>query len=142
MSTLTAITPATTHRRMRHRAVAVTATVVTALLLWALAVPLLQVNLTVRTPRTSTETNVGAAAVLATSLLVSLAGWRLLAMLEHHTARARTVWTGAAATVLLVSLAGPLTAATTTAAAAWLILLHLSVAAVLIPLLRRTTVPG
>lgn len=140
MSTLTATTPTVTHRVLRHRAVAVTATVGTALLLWALAVPLLQVSLTVRTPGTSTEQDVGAAAVLATSLLVSLAGWGLLALLEQRTPRARTVWTGAAATVFLVSLAGPLAAAATSAAAAWLILLHLSVAAVLIPLLRRTTV--
>ncbi len=141
MSTLTATTPATMHRQLRHRAVAVTATVVTTLALWSLAVPLLEVSLTVRTPGSSTEQNVGAAAVLATSLLVSLAGWGLLALLEHHTPRARTVWTGAAATMLLVSLAGPLTAAATSAAAAWLMLLHLSVAAVLIPLLRRTTLP-
>ena len=97
MSTLTA-TPAAMHRQVRHRAVAVTATVVTALLLWSLAV------------------------------------------LEPHAPPARPVWTGATATVLLVSLAGPLTAATTSPAAAWLILLHLSLAAVLIPLLRRTTV--
>lgn len=40
-----------------------------------------------------------------------------------------------------MSLADPLTAATTSAAAAWMMLLHLAVAAVLIPLLRRTPVP-
>lgn len=42
MSTLTATTPATTRRQLRHRAVAVTATVVTALGLWSLAVPAAQ----------------------------------------------------------------------------------------------------
>ena len=44
--------------------------------------------------------------------------------------------------MLLLSLAGPLTTAVTTAAALSLVLLHLSVAATLIPLLRRTANPA
>lgn len=141
MSTLTATTPATARHQRRERSVAVAATGVTALAVWAVVVPLLGISLRVSTsPGSSSEQNVGAASVLAASLLVSLLGWGLLVVLERHTARATTVWTFAAVTVLLVSLVGPLASATSTSAATSLIILHVSVAAVLVSLLRRTAV--
>ena len=130
------------HRQLRSRALAVTAAVLTALVVWSLADPLLGINLTVRTSPASTSVQtIGPAFVLAVSLLASLLGWGLLAGLEPRTQRAGTIWTITAGVVLLLSLAGPLTAAVTTAAAVALVLLHLSVAAVLIPLLRRTASP-
>jgi len=133
---------APSHRPLRSRAFAVTAAVLAALVVWAVAVPLLGVQLTVRTtPSSSSMQTIGAGFVLAVSLLASLLGWGLLAALERRTQRAGTVWTVAAGVVLLLSLAGPLTAAVTTGGKVSLVLLHLSVAAVLIPLLRRTASP-
>lgn len=134
---------ASAHRRLRSRAFAVAAAVLAAIVVWSVAVQLLGVDLTVRTTSGvgSTQT-IGATSVLAVSLLASMLGWGLLAALERATPRAGTLWTVAATVVLLLSLAGPLTAAVTTAAALSLVLLHLSLAATLIPLLRRTTSPA
>lgn len=130
---------ASPHRQLRSRASAVTAAVLAALIVWSVAVPLLGVDLTVRTnPGGSSTQTIGAASVLAVSLLASMLGWGLPAVLERRTQRAGTLWTVIASVVLLLFLAGPLTAAGTTAAAVALVLLHLSVAAVLISLLRRT----
>jgi uncharacterized phage infection (PIP) family protein YhgE len=131
------VTPLT-HSHFRRRTVAVTAAVLTALGVWSIAVPLLGVNLTVRTtPGSSTQT-IGAGLVVAVSLMASLLGWALLAVLERRIQQAGTVWTAAAVVVLALSLAGPLTAAATTSGEVSLVAIHLSVAAVLIPLLRRT----
>ncbi len=129
---------APSHRQLRSRAFAVTAAVLAALVVWSVAVLLLGVHLTVRTSPGSSVQTIGLGLVLAVSLLASLLGWGLLAGLERRTRRTGTVWTVAASVVLLLSLAGPLTAAVTTGAKVSLVVLHLSVAAVLIPLLRRT----
>jgi len=130
---------ASSRRQVRSRVFAVTAAVLAALVAWSVAVPLLGVGLTVRTsPGGGSVQTIGPGFVLVVSLLASLLGWGLLTVLERRTHRAGTVWTGTAGVVLLLSLAGPLTAAVTTAGAVSLVLLHLSVAAVLIPLLRRT----
>ena len=113
-----------------------------ALVVWSVAVPLLGVGLTVRTTPGSTVQTIGAGFVGAVSLLASLLGWGLLAILERRTQRAGTIWTAPAGVVLLLlSLAGPLTAAVTTGGKVSLVALHLSVAAVLIPLLRSTAPP-
>jgi hypothetical protein len=69
-----------------------------------------------------------------------LAGWGLLALLERFTARPRTSWTVIAVGVGLLSLAGPLStiAPTTVTNGLSLALMHLAVAAVLIPGLAAT----
>jgi hypothetical protein len=79
--------------------------------------------------------------VADTSLVAALAGWGLLALLERFTARPRTIWTAIAVLVGLLSLAGPLStlASTTAANALALALMHLAVAAVLIPILAGTS---
>lgn len=133
---------APSHRQLGSRSIAATAAVLAALVVWAVAVPLLGVQLTVRmTPGSGSVQTIGVGFVLAASVLAALLGWGLLVALERRTQRAGTVWTVAAAVVLLLSLAGPLTAAVTTGGTVSLVLLHLSVAAVLIPLLRRTAAP-
>ena len=133
---------APSRRQLRSRGFAVIAAVLAALVVWSIAVPLLGVQLTVhKSPGGSDLQTVGPAFVLVVSLLASLLGWGLLAVLERRTRRAGIVWTVVAGAVLLLSLAGPLTAAVTTGGKVSLVLLHLSVAAVLIPLLRRTAVP-
>ena len=81
---------------------------------------------------------VGPAAVIAVSLLAGFAAWALLALLERHDRHPRRNWTAVAATVLVISLAGPLTAGRGIAAVTALCCLRLAVGAVLIPAMRRT----
>ncbi|MEU5398039.1 DUF6069 family protein [Streptomyces sp. NPDC005963] len=81
--------------------------------------------------------DIGVTSVVLAAFLAVLAGWGLLALLERlWSRRARAIWTGLAMTVLAVSFL-PLTgdgmdAGTRTTLA----LMHLAVAAVLIPGLR------
>ncbi|MEU7025910.1 DUF6069 family protein [Streptomyces sp. NPDC046275] len=83
--------------------------------------------------------DIGGGAVAFLALLASLAGWGLLAALERFGARRpRTVWAWAAGAVLAVSFlpftGGGMDAGTALALA----LMHLAVAAVLIPGLAST----
>ncbi|MDN5751166.1 MAG: DUF6069 family protein [Pseudonocardia sp.] len=122
------------------RAQAVAATVVGAVAVWVVAEPVLGFALRGPAQGGGATHDVNAVVVAVAALAASLAGWALLAVLERFTSRARGLWTAAALTVAVLSLAGPLFSAGITAAnQAWLGLLHVSVAAVLIPLLRRTT---
>ncbi len=79
--------------------------------------------------------SVTAGSVLVSSIVAGLLGWALLAALEHLVGRGTTIWRWVAGTVAVLSLAGPLTLAETTSAAAVLVLLHVVVAGVLIPAL-------
>ncbi len=129
--------PSSRHRT-RLRMLGVAGAVLAPLIVWSIAVPVVGVDLTVRPGGGSTQT-IGAGTILAVSLLASLLGWALLAVLEHRSARARTRWTGGAVAVLLLSLAGPLTGATTATSKTVLVLMHLSLGAVLIPALRHSS---
>ena len=124
--------------QLRRRALAVALAVVAAVLVWGLAALVLGIDLTVGTGSGDAKQTVGAAAVAGSSLVAGLLGWALLALLERRTARAHTIWTAAATAVLLLSLGGPVAADADTSVKAVLVLLHLAVAAVLIPALRRT----
>jgi hypothetical protein len=106
-----------------------------ALAVWALAVPLAGITLTVRTGG-GTNT-VGPVPVAAASLLAGLAGWLLLIVLERSVARPGRTWTIIALAVLALSLTGPLGSAVGAATALVLILMHLAVAAVLLRALVR-----
>ena len=76
--------------------------------------------------------------VVVTALAASLTGWGALAVLQRVTSHARTRWTGLAVAALLVSF-GPLaTVETSVAARTFLALMHVAVAAVLVPGLRGT----
>jgi len=78
--------------------------------------------------------------VVVTSLVASLAGWGLLALLRRFTANARAIWTAIAIIVALLSLGGPLSAVASLGTKVSLCAMHLAVATVLITFLRRT--PG
>ncbi|MGW3608068.1 DUF6069 family protein [Micromonospora sp. NPDC005161] len=67
------------------------------------------------------------------TLAVSLLAWGVRALLERLTRRAAVVWTVLAVIVLLASLLPPLGVEATGAAKAILMLMHVAVAAVLIP---------
>lgn len=129
--------PTTRNSDLRTRIAAVAGATVAALAVWTIASPLAGVNLEVRSGDTTQA--VGAGPVIGVSLLASLLGWGLLALLEKRTARARGIWTVIAVAVLVLSLGGPLSSGVTGAAKVTLALLHVAVAAVLIPSLRRTS---
>lgn len=81
---------------------------------------------------------VGPLAVVIAALVAALAGWALLAVLERTTRRPRAAWTWTAATVLALSLAGPLTSSSSgPAGTLTLVAMHLVTGAVLIGLLPR-----
>ncbi|MBB5786368.1 DUF6069 family protein [Jiangella mangrovi] len=87
--------------------------------------------------------DVGLPMVLGAALVVSLAGWGLLTLLQRRLgdARARRVWTIVAVTVLLLSLGGPLSADATTATRVYLAHMHVAVGLALIPGLRWAVRP-
>ncbi|MEV0843307.1 DUF6069 family protein [Actinocatenispora sera] len=120
-------------RRAAIRGSAVIAAVAVPVLVWIVTVPLLGHRLRVEGPP-SLEIRVGTVIVLA--LAAALAGWALLAALERLTRHGRTVWTVAALVTLagsFVLLTGPMATATRTSLA----LMHLGLAAVLIPGMTR-----
>ena len=119
------------------RALAVASATLAALLVWAVEVSAFGLNLRVQFPSGAPQ-GVGLEAVGMSALAGSLAGWALLAILERTTNRARTTWTLIAVLALLASLTAPLGFGITLSSKLGLALLHLTVAAVLVPALRRT----
>jgi uncharacterized membrane protein len=120
----------------RNRILGVAGATLAAVAVWTIEVPLLGIRLQTQFGNAAPQ-GVGIASVVLSSLAASLAGWGLLAILERRFARARTIWTGIAIAVLLLSLSVPITAGTTTTSKVALAMMHLAVAAVLIPTLRR-----
>lgn len=124
------------HGTARLRALGVVAAMIAPLAVWAVTVPLLGVDLRVAT--TTGVQAVGPAMIVVFTLVVSLLGWALLAVLERLTRRAATLWLAVAAVLLLLSLVPPVTGALTAGGAVTLVLMHLVVAAVLVPAMRRS----
>ena len=117
----TTVVPATTTRRVPVWAVVITAPLA-SLAVWVLADPVLDVPLVAGDP----PTTVGPAAVVLVAVLAALAAWGVRALFFR---RHRTGWFVTCGAVLLVSLLGPLGAATP-AATLWLVLMHLTVGSV------------
>jgi hypothetical protein len=120
----------------RNRILGVAGATLAAVAVWAIEVPLLGIQLQTQFGNAAPQ-GVGIGAVVVSSLVGSLAGWGLLAILERRYARARTIWTGIAIAALLASFSLPVSAGTTTTTKVALAMMHLAVAAVLIPTLRR-----
>lgn len=136
----TSTAPVAAQRKTRSRLTAVGAAVLAALAVWAAFEPLGGVELRAPAGGAGRTHDVGPLTVLMPSLLASLAGWGLLAVLERFVRRARTVWTVVAVVVLALSLGGPLSATGISALnQAALAAMHVAVAAALIPLLVRTS---
>lgn len=127
-----------TRRTTRRRATAVGAAVLAPAAIWLVAVSLLGVDLRVAQPSGRPPAEITLPLVLVTALAASLAGWGLLALLERLTRRASTIWTSTAVVALVVSFGPLLGPGTATAARIVLVLLHLTVAAILIPALARS----
>ena len=120
------------------RVLGVIGAAIAAAAVWAIAVPLFGVQLQVQFGNGALQ-GVGIATVLISSLLGSLVGWGVLALLEQRTARARAIWTGLATAGVLASLSLPLIAGSTISTKATLAVMHLAVGAVLIPAMRRAS---
>jgi hypothetical protein len=118
------------------RSAAVLAAVAGALVGWVIAGPVSGIDLTVTV--NNEPTTVGPLDAGATALAAGLAAWGILALMERAGEDARRHWTTLALTVLVLSLAGPLTAAETTAATLALLGLHLLVGGILIVSLRAS----
>jgi hypothetical protein len=124
----------------RTRALGVAGAVLAAVAVWAVAVPLSGTHLLIRFGSGAAQ-SIGIDYVIGASLAASLAGWGLLALLERRTARARRIWTGIACVVVVLSLSLPLTAGITMSSKVALALMHVAVAGVLIPAMRRSPAP-
>ena len=121
----------------RARALRVAGGALAAATAWLVEVPLLGIHLNFRFGASHIQT-ITVGQVIGVSLAASLLGWLLLAVLERCTTHARLLWTTLALATLAASLALPLAAATTTPAAAGLVVMHLTVGAAVIPAMART----
>ena len=126
--------------RSRARALCAAGGAAAAAIAWSIEVPLLGIKLAVRFGGMHPQT-IAAGQVVGIALAAGLLGWLVLAGLERRATRPRATWTGTALFVLVVSLALPLAAATTTSAAVGLIVLHLCVGAAVIPAMAGTARP-
>ncbi len=139
---MTTAAGSTTRRdeRRKARMIAVAAAVAAPLAIWAIVEGAFGTDLRAPATGDAAPADIGPTAVVISAAIASLAGWALLALLERSTPRAPRVWAIAAGIVLLVTLAGPMSGKGVTAAnRISLVLLHVAVAAVLIPMLYRTS---
>ncbi|MEV5101538.1 DUF6069 family protein [Streptomyces massasporeus] len=115
----------------RGRRLGVTAlTVLAPVVVWLVAEPVLGHRL--RIADREQRLDIGAVHVAVVALFASLAGWALLAALERFGVR-RAIWTGVAVAVLAVSFLPLLGDGMDGGTRTSLALMHLAVAAVLIP---------
>lgn len=125
-------------RRRRLRVVALA--VLAAVLVWLVADPLLGHRLGITDGEQTLD--LGAAPVGVVALLASLSGWGLLAALERFgVRRAHAIWTAVAGAVLTVSFLPFIGNGIASGTRVSLALMHLAVAAVLVPGLGGTS-PG
>ncbi|GAA4930322.1 hypothetical protein GCM10023224_07440 [Streptomonospora halophila] len=122
--------------RLLRRVLAGVGAAVAALAVWAVAVPIAGIE--VAGDRAGTVGPIGPVSIGASALMMGLAGWALLAVLERLTRRPGPIWTSVAAAVLLLSLAGPVVSAADTASMVVLLGMHLVVGAVVILVLAPT----
>jgi hypothetical protein len=121
----------------RTRALCAAGGALAAALAWVVEVPLLGIHLDFRFGAGHIQT-ITVGQVIGVTVAASLLGWLLLTLLERHTAHPRRLWASIALAALAASLALPLAAATTTSAAAGLIVMHLIVGAAVIPAMAHT----
>lgn len=124
-------------RRRAARAATVAAATMVGAAAWVVAVPALGVVLRVRMTGHPSMA-IGLPQVVLTVLVVSLAGWAMLAILEAAAPRAGTMWTAVAAAALVLSYTAPLTAGAAPAATTVLVVMHTIVGLTVIAGLRRT----
>ena len=130
-------------RRHTARPVAVALGVLAALAVWGISELVFGVD--VRQPAfgTGIPQDLTAGPVVVASLIAGLAAWLALALLERLTRHARAAWVALATLVLAVSLGAPLSGRGIDGGSRLVLaLLHLTVGALLIVLLARTSPPA
>lgn len=118
-----------------RRVLALVAAVVAALAIWALAVPVADVDVR------AGDIAVGPPAIVISVLVAGVIAW-ILGRLLRAARRGPVIWTGVGVVVLVLSLLGPLTMGATGAALLVLCLMHLVVGAILLVGLRPTRAAG
>lgn len=129
-------------RRHTARPVAVALGVLAALAVWGISE---LVGVDVRQPAfgTGMPQDLTAGPVVVASVVAGLAAWLALALLERLTRHARAVWVALATLVLAASLGAPLSGRGIDGGSRLVLaLLHLTVGALLIVLLARTSPPA
>jgi hypothetical protein len=129
--------PPTVPRRRRRRLIAMLAATLATSVIWLIA-HALGADFTLRASGQSVT--VGLPAVIGFTLWFAGLGWAALALLERYTRRAATLWTLLASAVFLLSVIPIFAEHATAGTRAALVLIHTSVAVILIPLLRRDPV--
>jgi hypothetical protein len=117
----------------RTAALAVACAALVTIAVWGIAQTVAGLNVRLGSGSAS---HVGVASVLLVSVLAALAAIATRQGAERTLTRPRRVWTRTALIVLVVSLAGPLSAGTTVAIELCLAAMHLAAGAVLIATLR------
>ena len=132
--------PAAEIGRTKPRVLAVLGGIVAALVVWAVAEAAVD---DLRTPAFATgdaPQELGAPLVALVSGLGGLIGWALLALFERFFARAHRIWAVVATLALIVSFGGPIGGhGASTGSRISLALMHVAVAAVVIPALYRSS---
>ncbi|WP_433120404.1 DUF6069 family protein [Micromonospora sp. CA-246542] len=119
---------------LRDRAITVAVAALAAVAVWSIAT-LAGAQLTV--DQGTGPRDVTVLAVVLNSVIAALLGWGLLAVLERFRASARTIWTGIALVVLVLSLVPASLVDASAGTRVALVLMHLVVGAVVIVGLRR-----
>ena len=119
----------------RLRAIAVGAAVVTTGTLYA-AARALGTDFTLTDPGKAQAHQLILPEIVVFTLVFSLLGWAALALLERYVRRARGIWTALACAVLLLSFVPIAIEQATGDTKIMLALIHIAVAAVLVPVFR------
>jgi hypothetical protein len=119
---------------------AVAGAVVSTIVLW-IGARLLDIDLVVDPNNSQPAGRIALPFAAGMTLVVSLLGWGARAVLGRFTRHAARIWTGVAGTVLLLSFLPLLSVGASGGTKAALGLMHIAVAAILIPALGRRTAP-
>lgn len=142
MSATTVLTPLSTTTRAKRsgRARAVAIAVIAPTLLYVVG-DAAGVEFTITDPGDTVADahHFVATEIAMISLILALVGWGVLALLEHFSRRAATIWTVLATLVFVASLAPIWIETATSGTRFMLVLVHLAVAAPLIAWLPRRT---
>lgn len=123
--------------RFRSRLFAWLGGMIAAVVVWIIASPIAGADLVAEVA--GSEQDIVLPAVILSSLVQGGIGWAVLALLERFSSRARTIWLVIALLVLIGAGVNAAVAALNTETAVWLNVMHLAVAAVLVPVLARTS---
>jgi Family of unknown function (DUF6069) len=133
------LTVSTRSQQRRIRLLAIVGGALVAEVLWAVAELGFGLHLQAPASNDYPPMDLGPVFVGVTAAVLALVGWAVLAVLERVTSHARVVWLLLAPVALLVSLVMPLSGTgVSDTNRAVLVLMHIGVAAALIPAFYRT----